>query len=85
VKEKYIEERYRSAMVFGAYPDGRVDVTLTDGTTVIAESVTPEQAATILAAFNTQHGVLVEIAQAFSEADDEAFRAFWYGQGGPPQ
>ncbi|HXI77936.1 MAG TPA: hypothetical protein VNH21_12410 [Steroidobacteraceae bacterium] len=79
IRDKYIEERHPPAMVFGEFPDGRCDIMSADTATTIAAHVTPEQAATILAAYNALHGALVAALQAFDTAAPVAFKKYWYG------
>lgn len=78
MREKYVEERYPRAMVFGKHHDGMLSVTDVNDRD-IATRVTAAQAETIVAAYNRLQDLVVRLALAFDEADHEAFDRFWYG------
>ena len=76
MKEKYINEAYPEWMVFGAYPNGNVNVT--DANSAFDAEMSQADADAILKQHQKLYRAFVQMANAFETASPEAFRQFWY-------
>jgi hypothetical protein len=79
MKEKYINEAYPEWMVFGAYPNGNVN--LTDANSAFDAEMSAAAADAILKQHQHLYRAFVRMASAFEAASPEAFKQFWYGGG----
>jgi hypothetical protein len=79
MKEKYINEAYPEWMVFGAYPNG--DVNLTDANSTFDAQMSQSAADAIMKQHQVLYRAFVRMASAFEDASPEAFRRFWYEGG----
>lgn len=76
MKLKYVEERYGFWLIFGEHPDGWVDI-ISNGQEILT-GVPKEIAQDICDRHNQLLVEIFELAQAFSEADNEAFNQHWW-------
>lgn len=72
MKEKYIDERYPSLLTFN------MPVLIPQNEEWSVRTETIEDAQRITAEFEKIKSALVRCAQAFDDADHEAFQKFWY-------
>lgn len=73
---KYVEERYGFWIIFGEHPDGWVDI-ISSGQEILT-GVPKEIAQDICDHHNNLLVEIFELANAFNEADNEAFNRHWY-------
>lgn len=80
MRQKYIDERWPTLMVFGKHADtGQPCVT--DSNDALNVFMADEaQAEALVAHYARLHEEFSELIQAFDKAAPEAFKAFWYNR-----
>lgn len=75
MREKYIEERFSRYFIFGVHPDGRVDLASPENSTLA--TVTPEQAAGLIAERDAAVDMICTLVQLLEVVAPDTLTALW--------
>jgi hypothetical protein len=78
VREKYVLERFRPYFVFGQGPNGHVDIS--DGERSTVATVTSEEAGVLIADRDAVLTMLSRLALRFAEVAPAEFDRLWFGK-----